>query len=117
MVVSMKNQNLPWSSNGFSTVFTRQQLSKFCRDLTEDPEYRERLRKEFIARTLDRGMEQMIWFYAYGKPQENIAVATFPGDDLSALSTTDLKAKAQGALDALREAEEIERTLDVEKVA
>lgn len=44
----------------------------FCSSLTDDPVYQAKLRKDFRARTLEPSIEQMIWYYAKGKPKERV---------------------------------------------
>jgi hypothetical protein len=42
----------------------------FCASIVDDPVYQARLRRRALAGTLAPALEQMIWYYAKGKPSE-----------------------------------------------
>jgi hypothetical protein len=46
----------------------------FCASIVDDPAYQARLRRRALAGTLAPVLEQMIWYYAKGKPSERMAV-------------------------------------------
>jgi hypothetical protein len=50
----------------------------FCRRLTKNPEYRKKLREDFIRRkkSIPPQLEQMIWAYAHGKPVDQVNINT-----------------------------------------
>lgn len=47
--------------------------------LIDNPQYRERLGKDLIARRLHPSIEQMLWYYAKGKPVDRVEQGG-PGD-------------------------------------
>jgi hypothetical protein len=61
---------------------SRNKVSKeaqdFCRRLTKNPEYRKKLREDFIRRkkSIPPQLEQMIWAYAHGKPVDQVNINT-----------------------------------------
>ena len=44
----------------------------FCKQLADDPAYRESLQRRLLKGTLAPGLEMMVWHYAYGKPKDLI---------------------------------------------
>ena len=44
----------------------------FCRSLIENPTYRKDLEVKFKDGKQTPAMEQMVWYYAYGKPKETL---------------------------------------------
>ena len=50
----------------------REQFSAFCRQLCDNRDYRESLKRRLISGKVAPGVEQTVWYYAYGKPPETI---------------------------------------------
>jgi hypothetical protein len=59
--------------------------------LVDDPAYRERLTQDMRARKVAPAIEQMLWYYAKGKPKEGIDLTLTP--DISDMTDAELKAK------------------------
>lgn len=43
-----------------------------CRTLIADPAYLARFTRAFVRRRLPYRLEQMVWAYAWGKPQQSV---------------------------------------------
>jgi hypothetical protein len=50
------------------------EVKEACAKLVDDPIYRERLKARLIAGKLPPAVETMLWFYAKGKPKEQIEI-------------------------------------------
>ena len=74
--------------------------------IIDDPIYRATLLARARAGTLHAAIEQMLWYYRFGKPQEKIEIDV-PQQDMSSLSTEELAARAQQIAEDLRVAKEI----------
>ena len=46
-----------------------------CAELVDDPEYRRDLAQRLRAGTLSPAVETMLWYYAKGKPKEEVQAA------------------------------------------
>jgi hypothetical protein len=60
------------------------EVRSFCRRLVTDVEYRASFEKRLRAGELPPALEQLVWFYAYGKPAQSLAV-TNNGVSLAAI--------------------------------
>ena len=97
----------PKGSLSWKTV----RVQEFCRLVVEDPGYRRSILER--ARTNNLGsMEPVIWAYGYGKPKETVQLQIGQAqDDLSGLTTEELKLRAEGLVRQLIEAQDTERYL------
>lgn len=50
------------------------EAKKACNELVDDPRYRKKLLADLRKRKLHPGVEQMLWYYAKGKPKETVKV-------------------------------------------
>ena len=48
------------------------EVKRICTELVEDPDYRQRFRARMVAGKLPPMVEAMTWYYAFGKPKEQI---------------------------------------------
>lgn len=68
------------------------EVKEMTRALVESPAYRETLKARLETGALAPGMEQVLWYYAYGKPKETVAL------EGSIETVTDIELKARLAL-------------------
>lgn len=96
----------PWSiSQGGVTVFTRHQAQTFARNLLQSETYRENLEERIKDKTLQPGVEIMLWHYAFGKPVEQVQLTVTQGvEDLSTMSIDELYERAKQYTAELEEA-------------
>jgi hypothetical protein len=52
------------------------EVRAFCQRLVSDPEYRANFEQRCRAGTLAPALEQMVWAYAVGKPQQSLEVTS-----------------------------------------
>jgi hypothetical protein len=67
--------------------------------LVDDPVYRARLAQDMRARKIAPVIEQMLWYYAKGKPKEGVDLTLTP--DISDLTDAELKARLLELADKL----------------
>jgi hypothetical protein len=68
----------------------------FAQQLVNDPEYRTTLRERLLAGKLPPGVESMLWFYAIGKPKEEVELSTSVGTrDVASMSDDELVAELE----------------------
>lgn len=83
------------SPNG-ATVRMSKEGREFCKKILEGGEYLESLMRRIKADTLPMGIEQLLYFYAYGKPVENIDVTVNEApQDLSGMTEEELAQRAE----------------------
>lgn len=106
--------NAPWyiGSNG-ATSAVKHEAQKFARELVEDTNYRDNLRKALKDRTCPPAIEALIWHYAYGKPVEHVNVSV-QTEDLSQLSTDELMSRYEKKLEELKEVSLLEDSIPAE---
>lgn len=115
-VTPASTAQVPWHMQGQGvTAYTRQEGQAFARRILQSAAYRQTLEKRAIDGTLPAAVETMLWHYAYGKPPETINVSV--QEDLSQLTTEQLRTRTEAALSALREAEAIENALSAVPVS
>ena len=68
--------------------------------LVDDPQYRQKLLQDMRKRRVSPPVEQMLWFYAKGRPVERHEIAT-PGD-FSRLSDEELMVQLEATVKSLR---------------
>lgn len=63
---------------------TQKQISaqKFARSIIEDPQYQEMLTLRARNGTLNAATENMLFYYAYGKPPDTVRIGSEPGNSL-----------------------------------
>ena len=69
---------------------------EFCASVVDDPVYQANIRRRALAGELQPAIEQMLWYYAKGKPVDRQEVGK-PGE-FSNLSNEELKAILQEEL-------------------
>jgi hypothetical protein len=80
-----------------STLAGRQ----FALELVNDETYRANLRERLLAGRLPAGVEVMLWYYAHGKPKEQLEVSgSVSGRDVSTMDTSELLQELQAHHDA-----------------
>lgn len=97
----------PWyvGYNG-ATVNTRQEAQRFCRDICSSAEYQTKFRERAVKGELPAAIESLMWYYAYGKPPEQVDLNV--SADMSSMTTEQLQLvmrEALTSLDAARRAE------------
>jgi hypothetical protein len=50
------------------------EAKEFARSITENPDYRERIRSRALAGKLHPSIESMLWHYGHGKPADKLDV-------------------------------------------
>ena len=70
----------PGRPRGSANKATRE-IRDLCQGLLERPGYQAKFLKAWDARKLPPRLEEMVWHYAHGKPQQNIEIDT--GDQLA----------------------------------
>jgi len=51
------------------------EVKALCAGLVDDPAYRKRLKADLRERKVAPAIEQMLWYFAYGKPTEQIQMS------------------------------------------
>ena len=51
------------------------EVKEVARDLVDDPEYRDILRTRLKSGECSPAVESMLWYYAYGKPKEQLEIS------------------------------------------
>ena len=88
---------------------------EFCKAILDDPEYVASLKRRLMADTLPMGIEQLLYYYAYGKPVENIDVTVNEApQDLSSFTEDELAERAELLARVVR-AEKIKNEVGVER--
>lgn len=105
----------PWyvGPGGSATAFTRHEAQKFARGILESQTYRDGLQARAQKGELAPAMEALLWYYAYGKPKEQIEV-TVQHEDLSSLSHEELLARIDEKRDELLSAAAQKAAIPVE---
>lgn len=108
----------PWhQGHAGATNLTRGEVQRRCRILLENPLYTKRLERDLLAGTLPAAIEQMLWYYAYGKPVEQVNMS-ITHEDLSSLTIEQLQDRARALTRELEEAEALNNAIPAEfKVA
>lgn len=108
------HHTLPWNiTPGMqSTNMQTHELRTWARQMLTSSKYRAALETSLIARTCPPAIESLLYYYAYGKPVENVNLNVTQGqEDLSQLSIPELADRAQAIQDALREAQDLENAI------
>lgn len=106
----------PWAitSNGV-TNFTRGQAQQFARELVTSQVYKDTLQERIKTKTLAPAIEQMLWYYAYGKPIEQVELTVQQGvEDLTQLPLDELTRRARDLATLIEEADGLEKAIDAE---
>src|SRR5438128_861037 len=108
----------PWYLGRNVTDLPRHEVQAFCRSLITSQTYRDGLEARLLKGELPPVLESMLWYYAFGKPQEQVQVNVSAAEDLSTLSVQQLYERAKQVQDKLAEAKALEDALPTEfKVA
>lgn len=99
-------QKQPWTLQGGATVYSRAEAQRFAREIVESESYRTTVQDRAAKGTLPPAIEAMLWYYAYGKPLEQLSL-TVQSEDLSSLSLEELQQRAKTLSDKLQEAEDV----------
>jgi hypothetical protein len=75
--------------------------------IIEDPEYRRQLLRRARFGVLPPQIETMLWYYLFGKPQENIQVNVTSNDDLENLTDEELVERAAELAELTLETKEL----------
>jgi hypothetical protein len=59
------------------------EVKDLCNTLVDDPEYQRLFKARMLAGTLPPQLETMVWYYAKGKPKENINLESGSVDALA----------------------------------
>ena len=62
-------------SDGSSTTVTRQ-VKELCCNLVEDPKYQASFKRRLLSGELSPALESLVWHYAFGKPKDEVDLAT-----------------------------------------
>jgi hypothetical protein len=108
----------PWQQGRTgATAFTRSEAQRFARQVVESESYRETVKTRAKNGTLAPAVEQMLWYYAYGKPSEHINMTVTPGtEDLAGMSIEQLQERAQELNNQLEEAKALADAIPVDVV-
>jgi len=100
-----RDENGKKVSRNKSLDFTKKAWEKaqeFSRAIIEDPEYRQMLIRRAKAGILNASLEQMLWHYAYGKPQTTVEVNVRDKTaDLNNLSKIELLERARALTESV----------------
>lgn len=98
-----------------ATQLTRGEIAKRARCILESDDYQVSLKERIRDKELPAAVETMLWYYAFGKPMEQVQITMMEGqEDLSTMSVDELLAKAKSLEEALEEAMKLEEALPVE---
>jgi uncharacterized small protein (DUF1192 family) len=93
-------------------LYTRHQAQVFARSIIESEQYRQTLRERIVDKSLSAAMEALLWYYAYGKPIEQIQMTVAMGqEDLSTLSLEELQERAASLTKALEDAKALDEAI------
>ena len=112
----MPNPNLkagPGRPKGLPNRAT-QEAKEFAASILDSPEYRASLERRVRAGTLAPAVEQLLYYYRYGKPKERVemeVVSPLTGEDLSGFTLEQLAERNR------RVHEELQQELEAEKMA
>lgn len=108
----------PWyQGNNGATGLTRGEAQRRARELLEGKDYRDSLSRRIKMDALPAAVEQMLWYYAYGKPIEQVNL-NVQHEDLSSLSIEQLQLRAARLAQELEEAQALDEAIPAEfKVA
>lgn len=103
-----KTSDLPWhvGHNG-ATNATRHEVQAWARRLLSSEAHRGLVEKQILAGTLPNPEKLLLYYYAYGKPIEQLNV-NVTSEDLSSLSVAELLERAKTLSDKLEEAKALE---------
>lgn len=104
MAIAQKPQ--PWNVVSGGTLYSRGEAQRFARQIVESESYRETVQQRASKGTLPPAMEALLWYYAYGKPLEQVQISVTQ-EDLSALSLGELQERARKLAETLQEAKEV----------
>lgn len=73
------------------------EVQKAATELVDSPKYRAKLKRDLESRVVGPAIEQMLWYFAKGKPKETIVHE----GNLTALTDAELAARAKAILERL----------------
>jgi len=82
------------------------EIVEWCRKVIKSARYRAQLEVALQERTAAKGVEEMVWHYAAGKPGDSVAHRFpdgVPGADLTTLSKQQLVARSKALTERLAE--------------
>jgi hypothetical protein len=86
------------------------EAKNFAQGIITSPEYRESIKRRVKEGKLAAPIEQLLWYYAYGKPVDKIDLTMDDGRELEGMTTEELAEEARMLAAALRETSEAEAT-------
>ena len=98
-----------------STASRAREAAKFAADILDDLEYRRNLKARAMAGMLPSGMEQMLWYYRYGKPAERIEINDLGKVDLTEMSPEELTSRIQAIQHGLLELAKAEAKIEAQR--
>ena len=84
------------------------EAADFARLIVDDPDYRQNLMARARAGTLPPAVETLLWYYAWGRPIERVAIAAQPLPEMSRDEMTVRVDRIVRYLNAARDAEVID---------
>jgi hypothetical protein len=96
----------PHNVVGGATLYSRGEAQRFAREIVESESYRQTVQDRASNGTLPPAIEALLWYYAYGKPLEQVQLSLVQ-EDLSNLSLSELQERAAAVAKQLQEAEEV----------
>lgn len=98
-----------------ATNYTRGEIARRARCILESNDYQASLQDRIRNNDLSPAVETMLWYYAFGKPMEQVELTVREGEqDLSSMTVEDLLLKAKALEEALDEAMKLEQALPAE---
>ena len=97
------------------TLYSRGEAQRFARQIVESESYRTTVQERASKGTLPPAMEALLWYYAYGKPLEQVQISVTQ-EDLSQLSLQELQLRATKLAEQLKEAEDLANSIPADVV-
>lgn len=101
-------------TNG-ATPLTRHEAQRRARSILESEDYQTSLKERIRDKQLPPAVETMLWYYAFGKPMEQVQInVSQQEEDLSTLGTAELLRRAQELAKLLEQAEALDAAIPAE---
>jgi hypothetical protein len=88
-------RDLFYSSSERYTEVSINKARQLAAEILEDEDYKENLKRRAVNGVLSPAIEQMLWYYLFGKPLEKIAVLDATEDSLESLTDAELTLRAK----------------------